>query len=109
MFPGMNAAKMQGMMKKMGISQTPLNVKRVIFEIDDGNLVIDDPSVTRVMMQGQETYQVSGEAHEEELKSFSDEDVAMVIEKTEKSEEEVRAALEASGGDIAEAIMELKV
>ena len=104
----MNAAKMQGMMKKMGISQTPLNVKKVIFEIEDGDLVIDDPSVIKVMMQGQETYQVSGKAHEEDLKSFSEEDVAMVIEKTEKSGDEVRAALEVSDGDIAEAIMNLK-
>ncbi|MEA3248189.1 MAG: nascent polypeptide-associated complex protein [Nanoarchaeota archaeon] len=108
MFPGMNAAKMQGMMKKMGISQTPLNVKRVIFEIEEGNLIIDEPSVIRVMMQGQETYQVSGEAREEELKSFSEEDVAMVVEKTGKGENEVREALGMSEGDIAEAIMKLK-
>ena len=115
MFPGMNAKKMQGMMKKMGISQTQLNVKRVVFEMDDGNLVIDEPSVLRVMMQGQETYQVSGEAREvssEELvvgsELFSDEDVAMVVEKSGKSEDEVRAALEESDGDIAEAIMSLK-
>jgi len=56
MFGGMNPAKMQGMMKKMGISQTPLNVKRVIFEMEDENLVIDEPSVIKVKMQGQETY-----------------------------------------------------
>ncbi len=108
MFPGVNPAQMKGMMKKMGISQTPLNVKKVIFEMDDGNLIIDEPSVIRIMMQGQETYQVSGEAREEESKNFSDEDVAMVIEKTGKSEDEVLVALEASEGDIAEAIIELK-
>ena len=104
----MNPAKMQGMMKKMGISQTPLKVKRVIFEMEDTNLVIDDPSVIRVMMQGQETYQVSGEAQEELAESFSEEDVAMVVEKTGKMEEEVREMLEQVGGDIAEAIMSLK-
>ena len=104
----MNAAKMQGMMKKMGISQTQLPVRRVVFEMDDGNLVIDEPSVLKVKMQGQETYQVSGEAVEESVESFSDEDVALVVEKTGKSENEVRAALEKSDGDIAEAIVELK-
>ena len=109
MFPGMNAAKMQGMMKKMGISQTPLNVKRVIFEIEDGNLIIDEPSVIRVMMQGQETYQVSGEAKEEESEDFSEEDVTMVVDKTGKSEDKVRMALETSKGDIAEAIMKLRI
>ena len=109
MFPGgMNPAKMQGMMKKMGISQTQLPVKKVTFEMDEGNLVIDDPSVIRIMMQGQESYQVTGEAVEESAESFSEEDVAMVVEKTGKGEDEVRAALEGSDGDIAEAIMELK-
>ena len=108
MFPGMNAKKMQGMMKKMGISQTQLDVNRVVFEMDDGNLVIDEPSVLKVMMQGQETYQISGEAVEESASGFSDEDVAMVVEKSGKSVDEVREALEKSDGDIAEAIMGLK-
>ena len=108
MFGGMNPAKMQGMMKKMGISQTPLPVRKVIFEMADGNLVIDDPSVIKIMMQGQESYQVTGEAVEESTEVFSEEDVVMVIEKTGKSEDEVKAALEKSDGDIAEAIMELK-
>ena len=108
MIPGMNAAKMQGMMKKMGISQVQLPVRKVIFEMADGNLVINEPSVLKVKMQGQETYQVSGEAVEESAESFSDEDVALVVEKTGKSEDEVREALEESDGDIAEAIVGLK-
>ncbi len=108
MLGGMNPAKMQGMMKKMGISQVPLNAKRVIFEMDGENLVIDDPSVIKVTMQGQETYQVSGEARTEAEEGFSDEDVKMVIDKTGKSEEEVRDFLEKNDGDIALAIMELK-
>ena len=108
MFPGMNPSQMQGMMKKMGISQTQLPVRKVIFEMDDGNLVIEDPSVLKVKMQGQETYQVSGEAVEESAEVFSEEDVKMVVSQTEKGEDEVRQALENSEGDIAEAIMELK-
>jgi nascent polypeptide-associated complex subunit alpha len=105
---GMNPAKMQGMMKKMGISQTELPVKKVIFEMNDGNLVIEDPSVIRIMMQGQESYQVTGEAVEESTESFSAEDIAIVVEKTGKGEDEVKAALENAEGDIAEAIMGLK-
>ncbi len=107
MFGGMNPAKMQGMMKKMGISQEELRVNRVVFEMEDKNLVIENPSVVKVRMQGQESYQVTGEAVEEEAESFSDEDVNLVKEKTGKSEEEVRGALEESEGDIAEAIMNL--
>lgn len=108
MFPGMNASQMQGMMKKMGISQTALPVRKVIFEMEDGNLVINEPSVLKVKMQGQETYQVSGEAIEESAEIFSEEDVKMVVLQTQKSEEKAREALENSDGDIAEAIMELK-
>jgi len=115
MFGGMNPAKMQGMMKKMGISQVNLPVKRVVFEMGDSNLVIDEPSVTKVSMQGQVSYQVSGEAREvedggsmDEGELFSDEDVAMVVEKSGKSRDEVVKALGESDGDIAEAIVGLK-
>jgi nascent polypeptide-associated complex subunit alpha len=109
MFPGgMSPSKMQGMMKKMGISQESLPVRRVIFEMNDGNLIIEDPSVIRVKMQGQETYQVSGEAVEESTELFSDDDVEMVMNQTGKAIEEVKTALEEAGGDIAEAIMNLK-
>ena len=108
MFGGVNPKQMAGMMKKMGISQTELPVRRVVFEMDDGNLVIEDPSVIKIKMQGQESYQVTGEAIEESSEVFSDEDVEMVIKQTGKDEDEVRAALEESGGDIAEAIMALK-
>lgn len=108
MFGGVNPAQMKGMMKKMGISQVELPVRRVIFEMADGNLVIEDPSVVKIKMQGQESFQVTGEAVEESSESFSDEDVEMVVSQTGKSEGEVRTALEESGGDIAEAIMGLK-
>jgi len=108
MFGGMNPAKMQGMMKKMGISQTELPVKKVIFEMDDGNLVIEEPSVVKIMMQGQESYQVTGEAVEESAEAFSENDVKIVVEKSGKSRDEVVKALEDSDGDIAEAIVGLK-
>jgi len=116
MFPGgVNPAQMKGMMKKMGISQVELPVRRVVFEMADGNLVIENPGVMKIKMQGQESYQVTGTAHEvagsgsqvvDEL--FSDEDVEMVVSQTGKSEDEVRVALEKSEGDIAEAIVGLK-
>ena len=110
MFGGMNPAKMQGMMKKMGISQVNLPVKRVVFEMEDSNLVIEEPSVTKVSMQGQVSYQVVGDASEESgvRDQISDEDVALVVDQTGKSVDEVKAALEKSGGDIAEAIVGLK-
>ena len=114
MFGNINPKQIQGVMKKMGISQTPMDAKRVTIELEDSNIVIDEPSVTKVMMQGQETFQVSGETRESskddsgEPESFNDEDVKMVIDKTGKSEKEVRKVLEGNGGDMAGAILELK-
>ncbi len=103
-----NPKQIQGMMKKMGISQIPVDAKRVIIECEDHNIVLDEPSVLKVNMQGQQTYQISGEEREESTQVFSDEDVQMVVEKTGKSEEEVREFLENNAGDIALAIIELK-
>lgn len=108
MFPGVNASQMAGMMKKMGISQIQLPVRKVIFEMDDGNLIIEDPSVLKIKMQGQESYQVTGETVEESVEFFSEEDVKMVMGQTGKGVDEVKEILEKVGGDIAEAIMELK-
>lgn len=104
----MNPKKIQGMMKKMGINQEDLNVHRVIFEMGDKNIVIDEPSVVKINMQGNESYQVTGEATEESVESYSEDDVKMVIEKTGESSEAVRKALEDANGDIAEAILKLQ-
>ena len=103
-----NPKQIEKVMKQMGIQQEELDAKRVIIELEDSNLVIDEPSVTKVMMQGKETWQISGDAKEESKESFSDGDVEMVMEKTGKGEEEVRKVLEGNNGDIAGAIMELK-
>ena len=58
MIPAINPKQMQAMMKKMGISQTPIHANKVIFETNEGNLVINNPDVLKVMMQGQETFLV---------------------------------------------------
>jgi nascent polypeptide-associated complex subunit alpha len=59
-------------------------------------------------MQGQTSYQISGDEQEEEKSTFSDEDLQVVMEKTGASKEKAKKALEESNGDIASAIMELK-
>ncbi len=107
MFGGIDPKKMQAMMKQMGIKQEEIDAARVVIEKNDGGkIVIENPSVMKVVMSGQESWQISGEAREEEASGFSEEDVKLVMEKTEKSEAEVREALERTG-DIAGAIMEL--
>lgn len=108
MFGNINPKQIQGMMKKMGIAQVDINASRVIIECPDKKIIIDNPSVMKINMQGQQSFQISGEVSEEGLESFSKEDVKLVIEKTKKSEAEVVKFLSENDGDIAKAILELR-
>ena len=114
MFPGLNPKKMQAVMKQMGISQNEVDANRVIIECDDKNIIIENPSVTKINMQGQENFQISGEISEQELNSeetaeedTTDEDLQTLIEKTDCSEEQAKQALEKSEGDLTEALLDL--
>lgn len=107
MFPNMDPKKMQAAMKQMGISQEEIPSQRVIIERADNSgskIIIENPSVTRIKMQGQESFQISGEISEE--LSISEEDIKTVMEKTNSSREEARNVLEETG-DLAESIMKL--
>lgn len=94
-------------MKQMGMSQEDIEASRVTIEKLDGKtIIIENPSVARIKMQGQESFQISGDISENE-KPFLDEDVQAVMEKTEVDEQKARKALEETGGDLAEAILNL--
>ena len=110
MIPGMggiNPAKMKQMMKQLGINQEEIEAERIIIEKTDGSkIVISNPNVQKIKMQGQESFQISGDIIEEEA-GIKEEDVKLVMEKTGKSKEESIKALEEENGDIAEAILKL--
>jgi nascent polypeptide-associated complex subunit alpha len=107
MMPGMSPGKMNALMKQMGIKQEEIDTSKVIIEKKDGEkLVINNPQVIKINMQGNESFQITGDVSEESDEGFSDEDIEMIIEKTGKSEEEVKRSLEKTN-DIAETIMEL--
>ena len=103
-----NPKKMQAVMKQMGIAQEEIDAERVIIEKTDGNkIIIENPSVTKIKMQGQETFQISGEIAEESPGvSISDDDVKTIMEKTGCTKEKARKTLEETG-DLAGAILEL--
>jgi nascent polypeptide-associated complex subunit alpha len=108
MFGGINPSQMKAMMKQMGIKQEEIDAQRVVIECSDKNIIIEPANVQKIVMQGQESWQVTGESREETKESgISEEDVKMVVEKTGKNAEEARVALKESNGDIAEAIMSL--
>ena len=107
MFGGLDPRKMQAMMKQLGMKQEEIDALRVVIECSDKNIVIEPANVQKIVMQGQESWQVTGEAREESSEEgISEDDVKLVMEKSGKSEKEVRKALEETK-DIAEAIIEL--
>ena len=102
---------MKQVMKKMGMQQQDIEVNEVIFKMNDKDIVISNPTVSKINMMGQETYQVVGEIHEKQVDTthdISEEDIQIVMSQTNCSKEEAIKAIKKSKGDLAEAIMSLK-
>ena len=107
MFGGINPSQMKSMMKQMGIKQEEIIAERVIIEKTDGKIIIEPAQIQKIIMQGQESWQITGKAREENKAiDFSDEDVSLVMEKTGKSRKEVEIVLQRTK-DIADAIIQL--
>ena len=104
----MDPKKMQAVMKQMGIAQEEIPALKVIIERSgNSNIIISNPSVTKIKAQGQESFQIAGDISEETAApEISKEDIKTVAEKTGKSEKEAKTALEKTG-DLAESILEL--
>jgi nascent polypeptide-associated complex subunit alpha len=99
--------KMNAMMKQMGINQEEIDASRVIIEKSDGKIIVENPSVVKIKMQGQESFQISGDVREEkEEAGFSEQDIKTVMEKTGCSKKKAEETLRKTG-DLAEAILEL--
>ncbi len=105
MFPKVNPRQMKKMMRQMGMKTEELDAQEVVIKLQDMNIVIENPSVTVVEVQNQKTYQIAGE--EKVVQEIPSEDIKMVAEQANVSEEEAKKALEGSGGDLAEAILSL--
>jgi NACalpha-BTF3-like transcription factor len=70
--------------------------------------VIHNPSVVKILMQGQESWQITGEAVDESEESkISEEDIQLVMEKTGKSYGICKDALRENAGDLAACIVAL--
>ncbi len=99
------------LMKQMGLQQEEIEARRVEITCPGKKIIIEPASVTSVNVMGQQTWQVMGEAREELLETtpeISAEDVKTVAEQTGASEEEARAAIEETNGDLAAAIIKLQ-
>mgnify|MGYP001125010411 CR=1 FL=1 len=110
------------MMQKMGMKMDEIDgVTEVLIRTSTREIVIEEPVVTSIVAQGQRMYQITGgishersplaETEKERLKTapeIPEEDIRLVAEQTAKSLDEAKAALQASGGNLAEAIVSLQ-
>lgn len=102
----LNPKQIEKAMKRMGVQSQEIEAEEVVIKTKDKDIVISNPSVARVNMMGQDSFQVSGEVSERS-RGVSPEDVQMVMDQTGASEEDARKALEETG-DLAESILKLK-
>ena len=96
-------------MKKMGMKMDEIeNVSKVVVYTSSGNYVFENAEVVGITMQGQTSYQLTGDVHfEGAAVEIPESDVELVAGQTSVSPEAARAALVECNGDIAEAIIKL--
>ena len=117
----MNSREQKRMMQRMGMNMdTVADVQQVIIKTAGKDIVIDEPEVAILQVQGQKMYQVIGGQVSEQAPSqrqvtatavqptFSEEDVRLVADQTGKSPAKAKEALEECGGDLAKAILLLQ-
>ncbi len=104
----LNQKMMEQAMKRMGIQAVPIDAEEVLIRTQDKEIVIRDPSVTRINAQGQESFQVAGEITERPREAWDPADAELVAQQTGASLAEAQFALKESNGDIAAAILRLK-
>lgn len=107
-------------MQRMGMNMDSVaDVQQVIIRTNTKDIVIDEPEVAILQVQGQKMYQIIGGQVSEQAPSkrgagapakpaFSEEDVQLVADQTGKSLEKAKEALEECGGDLAKAILLLQ-
>lgn len=100
------------MMRQMGMSQEEIEATQVIVKTKDGKqLIFDNPSIQKITMQGNTTFQLSG-SYTQKVESVkievSDDDINMVSEQAGVSKDDARKALDEVNGDIAQAIVNLE-
>src|SRR2546428_3875452 len=106
-----NRREANRMMQRMGMQVKQVDdVTRVIIESASKRIVIDDPEVAIVTVQGQTVYQVGGGTAREEgpAGASSQEDAKLVASQAGATTAETAKAIQPSGGDLAQAIIILK-
>jgi len=105
-----NPREAKRMMQRMGMSMGSMpDVEQVIFKTSSKEIIVEDPEVAVMEMQGQKVFQVMGERivekAVEKVFKIPEEDVQLVATQANVSPEQARAALEQTKGDLAQAIL----
>lgn len=104
----MNPKQMEKIARQMGMKMEHIDAEQVIIKLRaGGEILIDNPQVTKVNMMGQDTFQITGDITEKEDEESDEGDVDIVSEKTGVSRDEAKRVLDETN-DIAEAILKLK-
>ena len=97
------------LMQRMGLSMSSIEVKEVILKTSSKEIVIENPEVAVLEVQGQKIFQITGgkisEKTIEGKITIPEEDIQLVAQQANVSLEEARAALEQTKGDLAQAIL----
>ena len=115
----MNPREQKRLMQRMGMNMDSVpDVQQVIIKTSEKDIVIDEPEVAILEVQGQKMYQVVGGQVTEQAPTqyratkltptFSEEDVRLVADQTGKSLEKAKEALDECQGDLAKAILLLQ-
>ena len=109
MIPGMNPKQMQQAMKKLGMKQEDIDAIAVIIRTKKEDIIITSPSVQKIDMMGQKSYQISGIEEVRQIEpDISEEDIKTVMEQASASREKAVLALKSNEGDLAAAILSLQ-
>lgn len=109
----MNPRQMKKMMQQMGMQMDELDADEVIIKMRSGDdIVITDPNVVKMKVQGQESFQITGNVSSEGegdnvIVEISDDDIKMVAEQAKVTEAQAKEALEQNQGDLAKTILDL--
>lgn len=107
----MDPAKMDKMLKKLNIDMKNIKCSEVVIKTEGHDIVITEPDVSVIRMQGRDVFQVTGNIIEKPTtvnEKINKEDVRMIMEQTGRDRETVEKTLERLNNDLARAIIELK-
>ena len=86
--PSINSRQARNMMKKLGMQQKEIDANAVIIRTAKEDIIIRNPSVLKVKMMGQDTYQISGQEEVRPIKpEVSEEDIKTVMEQANCTKE----------------------